>query len=92
MRLPLLQFKLFLRFDQKWPVLPVELVRQIYQKYIPLQDETELSYRLTPSLTRTHTKPRTKQLRDEVISVKKDISLKDSSVHSSVHTEYEHCK
>ena len=45
-----------------------------------IQGETELSYRLTPSLTRSHTKPRTKQLREEVILVKQDISLKDNSV------------
>ena len=45
-----------------------------------LQGETELSFRLTPSLTRSYTKPQTKQLREEVIFVKEDISLKDNSV------------
>ena len=47
---------------------------------IHLQGETELSFRLTPSLTRSYTKPRTEQLREEVILVKEDISLKDNSV------------
>jgi len=49
-------------------------------KPVYLQGETELSFRLTPSLTRSYTKPRTKQLREEVILAKKDISLKDNSV------------
>ena len=49
-----------------------------------LKGETELSFRLTPSLTRSHTKPRTKQLRDEVILVQKDISLKDNSFSNCI--------
>ena len=44
-----------------------------------VQCETEISFKLIPSLTRSHTKSRTKQLREEVILVKEDISLKDNS-------------
>ena len=45
-----------------------------------LQCETEISFRFIPSLTRSHTKPRTKHLRGEGFLVKKDVSLKDNSV------------
>ena len=53
--------------------------------YIPkdpcfsLQCETEISFRLI-AYTLLDPKPQTKQLREEVILVKKDISLKDNSV------------
>ena len=47
---------------------------------VQVQCETGISFRPIPSLTRSHTKPRTKQLREEVILVKEDISLKDNSV------------
>ena len=39
-----------------------------------------LSFRLIPSLTQSHTKPRTKTVREEVILAKEGISLKDNSV------------
>ena len=42
--------------------------------------ETELSFRLIPSLTKSHTKPRTETVREEVILAKEGISLKDNSV------------
>ena len=45
-----------------------------------VQGETELSFRLIPSLTQSHTKPRTKTVREEVILAKEGISLKDNSV------------
>ena len=44
------------------------------------QGETELSFRLKPSLTQSHTKPRTKTVREEIILAKEGISLKDNSV------------
>ena len=47
---------------------------------ILLQGETELSFRLIPSLTRSHTKPRTKTVGEEDIVAKEGISLKDNSV------------
>ena len=34
---------------------------------ISIQGETELSFRLIPSLTQSHTKPHTKTVREEVI-------------------------
>ena len=45
-----------------------------------VQGETELSFRLIPSLTQSHTKPRTKTGRKEVILAKEGISMKDNSV------------
>ena len=45
-----------------------------------IQGETELSLRLIPSLTQSHTKPRTKTVREEVFLAKEGISLKDNSV------------
>ena len=45
-----------------------------------IQGETELSFRLIPFLTQSHTKPRTKTVREEVILAKEGISLKDNYV------------
>jgi hypothetical protein len=45
-----------------------------------VQGETELSFRLIPSLTQSHTKPRIETVREEVIIAKEGISLKDNSV------------
>ena len=45
-----------------------------------LKGETELSFRLIPSLTQSHTKPRAETVRDEVILAKEGISLKDNTV------------
>ena len=45
-----------------------------------VQGETELSFRLIPSLTQSHTKPHTKTVREEVILAKEGMSLKDNSV------------
>ena len=45
-----------------------------------IQGETELSFRLIPSLTQFHTKPRTETVREEVVLAKEGISLKDNSV------------
>ena len=55
-----------------------EWVGWVVQKDI--QGETELSFRLIPSLTQSHTKPRTNTVRDEVILAKEGVSLKDNSV------------
>ena len=48
------------------PVLKTS--RRLLHSYI--QGETELSFRLIPSLTQSHTKPRTKTVKDEVILAK----------------------
>ena len=45
-----------------------------------IQGETELSFRLIPSLTQSHTNPRSKTVRERVISAKEGIGLKDNSV------------
>ena len=46
-----------------------------------IQGETEFSFRLIPSLTQSHTKPRnTVTVREEVILAKEGKSLKDNSV------------
>ena len=45
--------------------------------------ETELSFRLIPSLTRSHTKPKKLTVREEVILDKGGISLKDNFVSPS---------
>ena len=50
-----------------------------------VQGETELSFRLIPSLTQSHTKPSNKTVREEVILALEGISLKDNSVYP-VHT------
>jgi len=47
---------------------------------IIIQGETELSFRLIPSLTQSHTKSHTKTVREEGILAKEGISLKDNSV------------
>jgi len=39
---------------------------------------TKLFFRLIPSLTQSHTKPRTETVREEVILAKEGISLKDN--------------
>ena len=45
-----------------------------------LQNETESSFRLKPSLTQSHTKPHTKTVKEEVILAKEGLSLKDNCV------------
>ena len=50
------------------------------ERSVSVQGETELSFRLIPSLTEYHTKPRTETVREEVILSKEGISLKDNSV------------
>ena len=50
------------------------------EKIFNVQGETELSFRFIPSLTQSHTKPRTETVREEVILAKEGISLKDNSV------------
>ena len=52
----------------------------LYMSTTILQGETELSFRLIPSLTQSHTKPRTETVREEAILAKEGISLEDNSV------------
>ena len=53
---------------------------EAYLRVNYIQGETELSFRLIPSLTQSHTKSHAKTVREEVILAKEGISLKDNSV------------
>ena len=67
----------------------VKIQQRIHKEircFIIVQGETELSFRLIPSLTQSHTKPRTKTVREEVILAKEGISLKDNSVSQQIKT------